>query len=251
MNVIIIEDEKLAANKLEKYLLEINSEIIVLAKIESIKEAVHWLKHNTADLIFLDIQLSDGVSFSIFEQVSVRTPIVFTTAYDKFAIEAFQLNSISYLLKPIRKSDLIDSLKKYKELKSVFGIDFEAVISALQAPKANSRKRFLIQIGENFRRVEIEQIAYFYAYEKAVYLKTYDGKSYPVDMTLDSLEKDVDSAQFFRINRKFLININAIEKMYTWSRCRIKLTIKPQPEDDSETIVSIDRASEFKRWMNK
>jgi two-component system response regulator LytT len=251
MNVIIIEDEQLAANRLEKYLLEINPDIVVLAKIESIKESVQWLMHHTADLIFLDIQLSDGISFSIFEQITVRTPIVFTTAYDKYAIEAFQVNSISYLLKPIRKNDLSESLKKYKELKSVFAIDFDEILSAVQGVKSQFRKRFLIQVGENFRRIEIEQIAYFYAYEKAVYLKTKDGKSYPADATLDNLEKNVDTNQFFRINRKFLVNINAIEKMYTWSRCRIKLSLKPQPEDDSETIVSIDRATDFKRWMNK
>ncbi len=251
MNVIIIEDELLAANRLEKYLLEINPKIIVLAKIDSIKESVKWLTNNTTDLIFLDIQLSDGVSFSIFDQVSVRTPIIFTTAYDKYAIEAFQVNSISYLLKPISKNDLSESLNKYKEMKSVFGLDFDKLISAVQGTKNQFRKRFLIQIGENYRRIEIEQIAYFYAFEKAVYLKTNDGKSYPLDMTLDSLERDVDSNMFFRINRKFLINIHAIEKMYAWSRCRIKLTLKPQPEDDSETIVSIERATDFKRWMNK
>jgi DNA-binding LytR/AlgR family response regulator len=136
-------------------------------------------------------------------------------------------------------------------MKSVFASNFDELISAVQGVHNQFRKRFLIQIGENYKRIEIDQIAYFYAYEKAVYLKTYDGKSYPLDVALDSLEQEVDRNQFFRINRKFLINIHAIDKMYLWSRCRIKLTLKPQPEDDLETIVSIDRATDFKRWMNK
>ena len=250
MNVLIIEDEKFAAEKLEDMLHDTDPKINVLAKLGSITESVKWLMQNSADLIFLDIQLSDGISFSIFEQVTVNTPVIFTTAYDQYAIRAFQLNSIAYLLKPIRTADLSDSLKKYKSLKSAFHIDFETLLANIQGKEPEYKKRFLIQIGEKLRKIEISETAYFYVLDKGIYLQTFEGKSYPVEFTLDKLETMLNPAAFFRINRKFLVNMDSISKMVAYSRGRVKLELKPKPEDDFDTIVSIDRSSDFKKWLN-
>ncbi|MFO7655658.1 MAG: LytTR family DNA-binding domain-containing protein [Bacteroidales bacterium] len=250
MNVLIIEDEVFAAEKLEQMLLEINPAINVLAKLGSINESVKWLMNNKSDLIFLDIQLSDGISFSIFEQVTINTPIIFTTAYDQYAIKAFQLNSISYLLKPIRKSELEESLQKYHSLKSAFSIDFEMLLANIQGREHEYKKRFLIQIGEKIRKVEINDIAYFFMFEKAVYLRTFQGNSYPVDYTLDKLESLINTEKFFRINRKYIVCIDAITSMFAYSRSRVKLELKPNADDEHDIIVSIDRSSDFKKWLN-
>lgn len=250
MNVLIIEDEKFAAEKLEDMLHEIDPKIKVLAKTGSITESAKWLMQNTADLIFLDIQLSDGISFSIFEQVTVNTPVIFTTAYDQYAIKAFQLNSIAYMLKPIRISDLAEGLKKYESIKSAFHIDFETLLSNIQGKEPSFKKRFLIQIGEKIRKVEIAETAYFYVLDKGVYLKTFEGKSYPVEFTLDKLETLINPESFFRINRKFLVSMDSISKMVAYSRGRVKLELKPKPDDDYDTIVSIDRSGDFKKWLS-
>src|SRR5690606_4197222 len=229
---------------------EIDPKIKVLAKLGSITESAKWLMQNTADLIFLDIQLSDGISFSIFQQVTVNTPVIFTTAFDQYAIRAFQLNSIAYLLKPIRTSDLAESLKKYNSLKSAFHIDFETLLANIQGKEPEYKKRFLIQIGEKIRKVEVSETAYFYSLDKGIYLQTFEGKSYPVEFTLDKLESLLNPASFFRINRKFLVNMDSISKMVAYSRGRVKLELKPKPEEDFDTIVSIDRSSDFKKWLS-
>lgn len=251
MKVIIIEDEELASERLEKMLFDTVPGIDVLARLGSVKESVKWLTMNSADLIFLDIQLSDGLSFSIFDQVTINTPIIFTTAYDQYAIKAFDLNSISYLLKPVRKNELTEALRKYKSLKSAFSIDFESLLSSVQGKQPDYRKRFLIQIADKFRKVESEEIAYFYALDKSVFLKTFEGISYPVDLSLENLVSTIDPSMFFRINRKYIVNIRSIKNMFAWSRSRIKIILNPQADEDSDTIVSIDRAADFKKWMNK
>jgi len=250
MKVIIIEDEKLAANRLEKMLLEIDPAIEIMAKIGSVQESIHWLKKNTADLIFLDIQLSDGISFSIFDQVIIKTPIIFTTAYDQYAIKAFQLNSISYLLKPIRKTELEESLLKFSELRSAFGIDFENLLAGIQGKKTEAKKRFLIQVGEKLKKIESTEIAYFYAFDKNVFMKTFQKASYAVDYSLDALENLLETEQFFRINRKYIVNMQAISEMIAYSRGRVKLNLNPPADEELDAIVSIERAPKFKQWMN-
>jgi len=250
MKVLIIEDESLAAGKLEKMLLEIDPSITVIGKLVSIKESVRWLMQNSADIIFLDIQLSDGISFSIFEQVAVNTPVIFTTAYDQYAVRAFQLNSISYLLKPIRKSDLAESLNKYRSLKAVFSIDFESLMAQLQGKEPGFKKRFMIQMGEKIRKIEVPEIAWFYVLGKSVWLRTFQGNSYPVEFSLDRLEAILDPAVFFRINRGYLVSIDSISNMTAWSRSRIKLELKPKSDNELDTIVSIDRSAAFRKWLN-
>ena len=250
MNILIIEDEELAADKLEQTLLEIDPEIQVLAKLGSIKESVNWFFQHSADLIFLDIQLSDGISFSIFEQVSVNTPVIFTTAYDQYAIKAFQLNSISYLLKPIRHKELAESLQKFRNLKSAFTIDFDSLLANIQGNQPAFKKRFLIQIGEKIRKVEVSDISYFFALDKSIYLRTKQGNSYPLDYSLDNLENVLNPAAFFRINRKYIVQIDAISNMIAYSRGRVKLELQPKPDDEFSTIVSIERSAQFKKWLN-
>ncbi|HCE58288.1 MAG TPA: DNA-binding response regulator [Prolixibacteraceae bacterium] len=250
MNVLIIEDESIAADKLEHMIIEIDPSVCILAKIGSVKEAAKWLSQNNSDLIFLDIQLSDGISFSIFDQVIVNTPVIFTTAFDQYAIKAFKLNSIAYLLKPVRKIDLAESLQKYRNLKSAFNIDFDALLAELQGKKPEYKKRFLIQIADKIRKVEVSEVACFYAMEKGCYISTFQGNNYPVDYSLDKLETMLEPDLFFRINRKFIVNMNAITNMVAYSRSRIKLELKPKPGTSDETIVSIERTAEFKKWLN-
>jgi DNA-binding LytR/AlgR family response regulator len=250
MNVLIIEDEGFAADKLERMLKEVDPSVNILAKLGSIKESAKWLSRNTADLIFLDIQLSDGISFSIFEQVPITTPVIFTTAYDEYAIKAFQLNSIAYLLKPIRQRDLADSLQKYRSLKSAFSIDFDLLLANIQGKEPDFKKRFLIQIGEKIRKIEVSEIAYFYALGKGVYLRTFLGHSYAIEYTLDKLEIMLNPSVFFRINRKYMVNMDSIANMVAYSRGRIKLELKPNADDEFETVVSIDRSADFKKWLN-
>lgn len=250
MEVLIIEDEIVAAERLESMLTEIDPGIRVLNKLGSISDAVSWLKHNQAELIFLDIQLSDGLSFSIFEQCEVKTPIIFTTAYDQYAVRAFDLNSIDYLLKPIRKSDLEDALRKFDSLKTVLNIDFNHLAGLLEKRIPEYQKRFLIQYGEKIRKVEVSAIAYFYAQDKGVFIRTQDGHNYPLEFTLEKIEEMVDPVQFFRINRRFIISVDAITDMTAYSRSRIKLNVKPSAADLGDTIVSIERSADFRKWLS-
>jgi len=251
MEVVIIEDEKIAAEKLERTLQQVDPSIQVKAKIESIKKSVDWLMKNQVDLIFLDIQLSDGLSFSIFSQVEINTPVIFTTAYDQFAIKAFQLNSIAYLLKPIRIKDLKAGLNKYRTLKTTYAIDFENLLNKIQGKEPHYKQRFVIQIGDNLKKIDVSEVAYFFIFKKSVYLKTFKGNAYPLEFSLDKLEGLINPKEFFRINRKYIININSILKMRALSRSRVQIDLTPEPENKFETIVSIERASNFKKWLDK
>ena len=250
MNAVIIEDERLAADRLEEMIQEVSPDIRITAKIGSIREAVKWFMSHSADLIFLDIQLSDGLSFSIFDQVAVNTPVIFTTAYDQYAIKAFQLNSVAYLLKPVRKTELRESLDKLESLQNSFNIDFDRLAALLEGKKPDFKKRFLIQVGRKFRKIEISDIAYFFAQDKTIFLKTFQSQIFPIDHTLDMLEGLIDPERFFRINRKFFISMDAIQNMTAYSRSRIKLDLIPPVDSSDDTIVSIERSGDFRKWLN-
>ncbi len=250
MKVVIIEDEILAAERLEKMLKGLVPDITIAAKLTSIESSIAWLRGNSADLIFLDIQLTDGLSFSIFDRVEVKTPVIFITAYDQYAIKAFELNSISYLLKPIKKRELENSLQKYQSLKSAYNIDFDTLLSTIKG-KTEYKKRFLVQIADKYKKVETVDIAYFFALEKNVFFRTTEGQTYPLDMTLDQAEKVIDPTLFFRINRKYIVNINAISNMVSWSKRRIKVDLMPVVDDNTDAIVSMERYTEFKKWLDK
>lgn len=249
MNVLIIEDEDVAADRLESLLKDVAPNISVRKKIGSVRESIKWLRDHTVDLIFIDIRLSDGLSFSIFEETEVHAPLIFTTAYDQYAIKAFQHNSIAYLLKPVRKEELKDSLEKLHRLRSAIGIDFRSVQSAFFNKKPEFKKRFLITVGEKLKTIESEQIAYFYALEKNVFCKTEADETYDIDFSLDALEEVLNPESFFRINRKYIVNMNAIDKMVAWSRNRIKLDMKPPVKGKEDAVVSISRSADFKKWL--
>ncbi|HPI36614.1 MAG TPA: LytTR family DNA-binding domain-containing protein [Ignavibacteriaceae bacterium] len=251
MKAIIIEDEKLAAERLENLITEIDSTIRIEAILPSVKEAVGWLATNNPDLIFLDIQLADGLSFSIFEKVEVRAPIIFTTAYDQYAIKAFKHNSVDYLLKPVRKNELQAAIEKMKRLSVPKIFDFESLLKTYIGKEVDYKKRFLIQYGQKIKKIETEEIAFFFALEKNVFLTTYQNNTYPVDFSLDKLMEILDPENFFRINRKIIISFNSIKSMTPFSRSRIKIELNPTPPKDVESLVSIERSAAFKKWLDK
>lgn len=251
MKTIIIEDEKLAAERLEELIGDIDPSIEISAKLPSVEQSVKYLKQNKPDLIFLDIQLEDGLSFSIFDKVEIDVPIIFTTAYDQYAIKAFKLNSIDYLLKPIKKDELRVALNKYKNIKSSYLMDFEEIIRSIQNKEISYKKRFLIQYGQKIKKVEANEIAFFYAMEKYVFLTTLTGNTYPIDYTLDKLQEVIDMEKFFRINRKMIVSFDAIKNMIPFSRSRIKIELNPPEPKEVEALVSVERSSDFKEWMDK
>ncbi len=250
MKVLIIEDEKFAADNLEIMLHQIDKNIHVQRKIDSIEEAVYWLNNNITDLIFLDIHLADGLCFKIFEQIEINTPVIFTTAYDQYAIRAFKVNSIDYLLKPIEIQQLEQSLNKFKELNQLSHkntIDFEALINFYNK-QIKYQERFIVRYAQKIKSINTNDIAYFYVNNDDVFLCTKNHHNYPIDYSLDKLENMINPTDFFRINRQFIVNIASIENMYASSKSRIKLELNPKP--DREVIVSYNKASEFKKWLN-
>jgi two-component system, LytTR family, response regulator LytT len=248
--VVIVEDEKIAAENLEKLILELEPEIRVMAILASISQSVKWLSSNEADLIFMDIQLGDGQSFNIFEKVSIKTPVIFTTAYDQYAIKAFKANGIDYLLKPIDEAELKAALEKYKNLvqkQPDLNLLRELLIQSQHKPEY--KQRFMIQAGSRIRTIPVEDIAYFYFVEKAVFICTYDNHRFATEHSLDRLEELTDPDVFFRINRRLLISIKSIEKIYSLSKSRLKLELKPAFED--EVLVSFNKTPAFREWLNK
>jgi DNA-binding LytR/AlgR family response regulator len=215
-----------------------------------VKESVRWLSRHQPDLIFMDIRLSDGLCFSIFDRVQVHSPIIFTTAYDQYAIEAFKVNSIGYLLKPVKTTDLEKSLQKFRDIKSVFTVDFDKLMAAFSHESPPYKERFLIRIGDVLKKVETNDCAYFFAKDKAVYLVLFNGKKLPIDDSLDALEQQLNPHQFFRINRGVIVNLNAIEEMTAWSRSRVKLVLQPKTHKETDTLVSTSRSAEFKSWLD-
>ena len=250
MKVLIIEDEKIAANNLETMLHQIDVNIDVQSKIDSIEESVKWLSNNTAELIFLDIHLADGLCFKIFDQIENKTPVIFTTAYDQYAIRAFKVNSIDYLLKPIEIQQLEQSLEKFRELNQVQNaktIDFDALINFYNQ-RIKYQERFIVRFAQKIKSIKTDDIAFFYIEAENVFLCTKDNHRFPVDYSLDKLDSIINPKDFFRINRQFIVNISSIENMYSLSKSRIKLEVKPKP--DNEIIVSHNRMSDFRKWLN-
>jgi len=250
MNVIIIEDEHHAAEKLERQLDRLNYEVKVEAKLESVDAAIKWLKNNTTDLIFLDIHLGDSSSFKIFDQIEIKTPIIFTTAYDQYAIDAFKLNSIDYLLKPVNQKDLQKAIDKYFDIhQSKSDIDYNKLSEILQSKTPEYQKRFMVYSGDKIKTIEKENVAYFLAEGKYCYLYSNDDKQYLIDFTLDKLDKILPPDEFFRINRQFIINVKSITQMHSYPKGRVKIDLNPK--NKKEAIVSIERAPDFKKWLNK
>lgn len=257
MKIVIIEDEGLTADALAKMIMSLRPETNILAKLASVEEATAWLKiHQEPDLIFCDIHLSDGNSFEIFKQVEVKCPVIFTTAYNQYAIDAFTVNSIDYLLKPIKKENLARALKKYEELHGQnSSAQLENLKNLLQnsgtttAPAKEYRKRFMVKKGQNLRTVPTEEVAYFYAEEGVVFLMSFKGERFLVDQTLQELEEDVNPENFFRANRQMLVHIDAIQEVKPYFKGRVILSLEPSIEED--VVVSSNKTPEFKDWLDK
>jgi two-component system response regulator LytT len=249
MKVVIIEDEQIAAENLLSVIAEVDPTIEVMAILQSVKEAVAWLQLNHPDLVFMDIHLADNLSFSIFDQVQVRAPLIFTTAYDHYAVKAFKLNSIDYLLKPIEASELKHALDKFHQLAPYSASEVKSLMSSLQQAVPGYQKRFMVSSGNKIRSVQASQVALFYAEGRYVMMLMDDGHRHVSDYTLDKLENILDPSEFFRINRAMIVRFNAIGQMqvYTKSRIKIELTVDP----GFETIVSIDRSGTFKKWLSR
>lgn len=250
MKVVLIEDEEPASERLKKLLLQLDPNIDILQTLVSIKTSVTWLKDNSPDLIFMDIHLADGLSFEIFKEVRISCPVIFTTAYDQYALQAFKVNSIDYILKPVKKEDLqaaIDKFNAWFKKNEKYPIDYQKLLEALEKGKTEFQKRIIIRYGDIIKAVEIKDVAYFYTQEKIDYLRTKDGIEYPIDYHLDELEEILDSKIFFRINRQFIVNYAAIDKMVSFSKSRVKLILKPAISH--ETIVSTERSPNFKQWL--
>jgi DNA-binding LytR/AlgR family response regulator len=249
MKLLIIEDEPASAQRLKKLAEEIEPDIIVLDMLDSITASVEWFKtHTEPDLVLSDIHLADGLSFEIFKQVSLSCPVIFTTAFDQYAIQAFKLNSIDYLLKPIKKTELADAIRKFHKVKpGVAGFDLSQLSALLGKQEKDYLKRLMIRIGQHIKVVEIKDLAYFYIDEKIVFGVSFTKDRYPMDLSLDQLEKQLDPERFFRINRGFIISLESIETMITYSKARIKIKLKPPCE--VESITSTERSAEFRDWL--
>ena len=250
MNIIIIEDEKPAARRLNRLLADLDMEVSTM--LHSVEESVNWFQNNPhPDLIFLDIQLSDGLSFEIFEQVEVKSAIIFTTAYDEYALQAFKLNSIDYLLKPIDDEDLEKAVKKYQNFKvekQQISIDFNDIKKLLVNPvEREYKKRFTVRVGQHIKIINADDIECFYSENKGTYAATIDGRNYLLDMTLENLESELEPKKFFRVSRKFYVNINHIKDIVSYTNSRLKIVLNKYNE--AEIIVSREKVKDFKLWL--
>ncbi|MFD1139704.1 LytR/AlgR family response regulator transcription factor [Larkinella insperata] len=259
MDVLVIEDEELAVRKLTKLLQDVDHSIRIVGTAASVRASVQWLQTNTSpDLILMDIELADGQSFEIFEQTPVVSPVIFTTSYDEYALRAFKVNSIDYLLKPIKRHELEASLAKHRKLHTQAEPEtgggrmaIEALVQQLrqQIQPTEYRKRFLVKHLSQWMPIEISEIAYFYSEEGVSLFRTRHNQKFSVDYTLDELEAMLDPTQFFRANRQFIVDINCVQQIHPYFNNKLKLTLKPSP--DEEVLVSRERATEFKKWMGK
>lgn len=250
MRAIIIEDEKLSADYLESMLKRIDPGIEVIANYDSVKRSIlEFQKGVTADILFVDIHLADGLSFDIFSHIHIETPVIFTTAYDDYAIKAFKLNSIDYLLKPIGLEDLKQALEKFRKLNnSRHNQQIESLSDTYLKLNKQYKSRFIVKMGENIIPVKTEEIIHFIAEDGIVLLVTNSNKRYPIDYTLDQLEQMIDPLMFFRINRKVIIHLNAIHKVGSYFNSRLK--ISSSVLDDEACVVSRDRVNDFKKWLD-
>jgi two-component system, LytTR family, response regulator LytT len=264
MQVLIIEDEPLAVKKLVRLLEEVAFDLKVAGTAGSIRAAVEWLEGNPApDLIFLDIELSDGQSFEIFQRTRVKSPVIFTTSYDEFALQAFKVNSVDYLLKPIQREELDKAIAKYRELKMQYVRDanpisagIESLLLALNgggtaaaAPAKEYRTRFLVKHLQKYVTVEVPDIAYFWSEGRINFFKTRTGQKYLVEYTMEELEAMLDPRDWFRVSRQFIVSVPSVSEIHPFFNNRLKLHLKPQ--EPEEVTVSRERVNDFKVWLGK
>lgn len=250
LNIIIIEDEKPAARLLQRKIEKLGLQVNTL--LHSVEESIAWFRNNPhPDLIFLDIQLSDGLSFELFEQIEIKSAVIFTTAYDEYALRAFKLNSIDYLLKPIDEDELSTAISKFKnqfQKNTISSLDFEAIKRMLVNPiEKEYKSRFSVKIGQQIKVISIDEIECFYSENKGTYIHTLDNRNYLTDITLEVLETEINPKDFYRVSRKFIISLKAIKEIQMYSNSRLKINLNSYSED--EIIVARERVSEFKNWI--
>lgn len=253
MNVLIVEDEPLAAERLEKLVYEIVPGVHVLAKLDSVRKTVQWLTDNTAPgLILMDIQLADGLSFQIFEQCAVTSPVIFTTAYDAYALKAFKVNSVDYILKPVDKGELAQALKKLGTLTKKHPEPdalLQNITHVVNMLAKKYKERFVIKVGEHLKTVDVKNVLYFTSQEKTTFAHTVDNRSHILDFTLEQVESMVNPDEYFRVNRKYLVRGDAIQDIIAYTNSRLKLMLKQSQEGD--VIVARERVQEFRQWLDR
>lgn len=254
MKVVIVEDEHLTAQRLQGMLKRYDPQIEVLAELPSVSESVDWFKSNPdPDMVFMDIHLEDGQSFSIFETINLQVPIVFTTAYDEYTIKAFKVNSIDYLMKPLNYEELVQAIEKYKRLHAQKaeegGGGMEMLLQTLQKKEPEYKSRFLVSIGSRLKAIETADINYFYSAEKITFLVTKDNQRFPIDYSLDKLALMMDPKVYYRINRQMMVKLDAISNIHVYPKGKIKLDLSPAMKE--EVFVSMDKVVEFKEWLGK
>lgn len=252
MEVLIIEDERLSAERLLHLVSKTDPAIRVVASLTSVETAVEWFRdHSPPDLVFLDIQLGDGTAFDLLDRISTQPAIIFTTAYDEYALKAFKFNSIEYLLKPVDQNELENALKKYRFTGTFKGVEqefSEKIVPVKKIITGDFKRRFLIKIGEQYKNIEVSDVAYFAHQSGHCNVITREGANWPIDYSLDQLENLLHPMDFFRVNRQFIINSASINEIHTYFNSR--LLLKLVPPYTSEIVVSRDRVNDFKRWMN-
>lgn len=269
MNVLIIEDEAVAARQLKAMVERAGDDIHVLAVFDCIEQSVAYLRQSSVrpnaengpihpDLILMDIELSDGQSFAIFEQVAVTSPIIFTTAYDEYALRAFEVNSVDYLLKPIQETALRRALQKFRQLQQTYGPantvtvpidDLIRQLSQRQPSAVTYRERFLVHVGQRLLPIESSEVAYFYSTNKLTFLKTHTDNQYMLNYSLDELEKSLDPRQFYRANRQFIVSHKAVQKLHLYFNSKLKLDLRPTTEED--VLISREKAMAFRQWLGE
>jgi two-component system, LytTR family, response regulator LytT len=253
MDIVIIEDEDLAAASLEKLLLQSGYNVVLLKRLESVAESMEWFKEHSCDLIFSDIHLGDGESFEIFEALQLKIPIVFTTAFDKYAIQSFQFFAIDYLLKPYDQEKLNTALAKYIDFNGPATGEFSKIENLLLQLKDRDKEiqeRFLVTRGEQFLSIKSKEIAYFMAQDKYLFLFTKDGERYLYEDTISNIEFKLSAKDFFKINRKFIVSHDAIRQILKYSQNRLKLELQPMPNSSEVILVSSKSTKDFKNWLN-
>ncbi|WP_018616280.1 LytR/AlgR family response regulator transcription factor [Segetibacter koreensis] len=259
MKILIVEDEDLAVKKLKKTLSNVDETAVVVGETDSIQSTVEWLESNTApDLILMDIELADGQSFEIFNHVQVKSPVIFITSYDEYALKAFKVNSVDYLLKPVQKEDLDAALEKFRQIKKIYSaetatppVNIDYLLKELQQKLQTKdyRKRFLVKHGQKLVSIEVDDIAYFFSEGRLNFFKTFDNKKYVVDYTMDELDDMLNPDEYFRISRSFYISVNSMVQIHDYFGNRLSLQLKPDSE--KEVIVSREKVTEFKNWLGK
>jgi len=249
MNAIILEDETRAASHLRRLIRLVAPDIQVIGVFETVRDSVKYLNTDPpVSVIFSDVQLADGISFEIFDQVAVKCPIIFTTAYDTYAIEAFEANGIDYLLKPVKEERLKQAILKARQFSAQ--IDLSKLINMAELPsRLQTKSRFMVKVGEKIKSIAVEEIKAFYSFDKSTYIHTISNRSYIVDYSLDELHNLLDDASFFRINRKYIVSMHACSQIFSWSNSRLKIDI--EGIDDDHIIVAREKVQEFKAWLDR